>query len=65
MSNDQFPRVVVLSTGGTIAGRGDSAMSLSEYKAGSLDGEQLVEAVPELKQFARVSVEQVGNIGSS
>ncbi len=65
MSGGQLPRVVVLSTGGTIAGRGDSAMSLSEYKAGSLKGEQLVEAVPELKQFARVSVEQVGNIGSS
>jgi L-asparaginase len=65
MINQQLPRVVVLSTGGTIAGRGDSAMSLSEYKAGSLKGEQLVEAVPELKEFARVSVEQIGNIGSS
>ncbi len=65
MIDAELPRVVVLSTGGTIAGRGDSAMSLSEYKAGSLDGEQLVEAVPELREFARVRVEQVGNIGSS
>ena len=65
MSHEQLPRVVVLSTGGTIAGRGSSTMSLSEYKAGSLAGEQLVAAVPELKQFARMSVEQIGNISSS
>jgi L-asparaginase len=65
MSNESLPRVVVLATGGTIAGRGESTMNLSEYKAGSLAGEQLVAAVPELKQFARVNVEQIGNIGSS
>ncbi|MDB5811350.1 MAG: ansB [Betaproteobacteria bacterium] len=65
MSDTSLPRVIVLSTGGTIAGSGKSSMSLSEYKAGSLKGEQLVAAVPELEQFARVSVEQVGNIGSS
>jgi L-asparaginase len=65
MSNEQLPCVVVLSTGGTIAGRGDSTMNLTDYKAGALLGEQLVEAVPELNQFARVRVEQVSNIGSS
>ena len=65
MSDSPLPRVVVLSTGGTIAGRGDSTMALSEYKAGSLKAEELVEAVPELRQFARISVEQVANIGSS
>ena len=65
MTDAQLPRVVVLSTGGTIAGRGDSSMSLTEYKAGSLKGEQLVDAVPEIKEFARVSVEQIANIGSS
>ena len=65
MSKEPLPRVVVLSTGGTIAGSGTSSMSLSEYKAGSLAGAELVKAVPELDQFARVSVEQVCNIGSS
>jgi L-asparaginase len=65
MSNPALPRVVVLSTGGTIAGRGNSTMSMAEYKAGELGGEELVAAVPELKQYARVSVEQVSNIGSS
>jgi L-asparaginase type II len=61
----ELPVVVVLSTGGTIAGRGRSTMSLSEYKAGSLLGSELVAAVPELEQFARVRVEQVCNVGSS
>ena len=65
MSDAELPRVVVLSTGGTIAGRGDSTMNLAEYKAGSLKGEDLVEAVPEIRKFARVSVEQIANIGSS
>jgi hypothetical protein len=58
------PLVTVLSTGGTIAGRGTSTMSLSEYKAGALLGTELVEAVPEVKQFARVRVEQVCNVAS-
>ena len=60
-----LPGVVVLSTGGTIAGRGGSSLSLTEYKAGSLLGQELVEAVPELERFARVRVEQICNVGSS
>ena len=60
-----LPQVVVLSTGGTIAGRGESSTSFSEYKAGSLLGTELVDAVPEVAQFARVRVEQVSNVGSS
>ena len=58
------PDVVVLSTGGTIAGSGASKMSLAEYKAGALLGRQLVEAVPEIEQFANVRVEQVCNVAS-
>ena len=58
------PHVVVLSTGGTIAGRGGSTLSLTEYQAGSLLGRELVDAVPELERFARVRAEQICNIGS-
>lgn len=61
----ELPLVVVLSTGGTIAGRGGSTTSLSEYKAGEILGSQLVEAVPEIKQYASVRVEQIVNIGST
>jgi L-asparaginase/Glu-tRNA(Gln) amidotransferase subunit D len=59
-----LPLVWVLSTGGTISGKGASSTSLTEYKAGSLLGEELVKAVPEIQQYARVRVEQIVNIGS-
>jgi L-asparaginase len=61
----ELPLVVVLSTGGTIAGRGGSTTSLTEYKSGSILGSELVDAVPEIKQYANVRVEQIANIGSS
>ncbi len=57
--------VYVLSTGGTIAGQGSSATDLSNYKSGSLLGEQLVNAVPQIKQIADVRVEQIVNVNSS
>jgi len=59
------PRVWVLSTGGTIAGTGSSPTDLSNYKAGTLLGQALVDAVPQIKQIADVTVEQVANIVSS
>ena len=61
----ELPLVWVLSTGGTIAGQGASSTSLTDYKAGSISGEQLVAAVPEIKQVATVKVEQIANVGSS
>src|SRR5213596_2351678 len=63
--NKELPVVVVLSTGGTIAGRGGSSTSLTEYKSGSILGSELVDAVPEIKQHATVRVEQIANIGST
>lgn len=60
-----LPLVWVLSTGGTIAGQGASSMSLSEYKSGSLLGEELVKSVPEIRQYANVKVEQLFNVSSS
>jgi L-asparaginase len=59
-----LPNVVVLATGGTIAGKGASSTALSEYKGGTILGEELVSAVPEIKQYANVRVEQVINVGS-
>ncbi len=64
-SSAELPVVVVLSTGGTIAGRGGSSTSLTEYKSGSILGSELVDAVPEIKQHATVRVEQIANIGST
>ena len=59
------PIVYVLSTGGTIASAGSSATDLSNYKPGSILGEQLVKAVPQIAQVADVRVEQVVNVNSS
>jgi L-asparaginase len=59
------PIVFVLSTGGTIAGSGSSSTDLSNYKAGSILGEQLVKAVPQISLIADVRVEQIVNVRSS
>ncbi len=59
------PIVYVLSTGGTIAGSGSSATDLSNYKSGSILGEQLVKAVPQISEIADARVEQVINTNSS
>jgi L-asparaginase len=61
----ELPTVVVLSIGGTIAGRGESSTTLAGYKAGQILGAELVNAVPEIKQVATVRAEQIINIGST
>ena len=62
--NRDLPRVWVLSTGGTIAGAGASPVNVAEYKSGTILGEDLVKAVPEIKQFADVKVQQIINVRS-
>lgn len=57
------PRVIILATGGTIAGSGESATKAA-YTAGKIPVEALIEAVPEMKNFANVSAQQVAQIGS-
>jgi len=61
-AQEKLPRVVVLATGGTIASTYDKGKS---GLAPALSGEQLVAAVPELKKYARVEVEQIANINSA
>lgn len=57
------PTIYVLATGGTIAGQGASATS-SGYKAGTITVDQLLSAVPSIKDIANIQAEQVANIGS-
>ena len=59
-----LPLVWVLSTGGTIAGRGSSPTDLSNYRSGAILGEDLVKAVPQISQIATIKVEQIVNVGS-
>ncbi|MDR2924539.1 MAG: type II asparaginase [Azoarcus sp.] len=56
------PKVYVLATGGTIAGR--LASTGPRYRAGVLGIEALLGAVPALRGLADLSGEQVENIGS-
>jgi L-asparaginase len=63
-AND-LPLVWVLSTGGTIAGRGASTTDLANYKSGTIRGEELIKSVPEIKRVANVKVEQIVNVNSS
>ena len=59
------PLVYVLSTGGTISGRGDSSTNLTDYRSGSVTGAQLVAGVPEIASIAEVKVEQIANVSST
>jgi len=56
------PKVHVLATGGTIAGR--LVSTGPRYRAGVLGFEALLDAVPALRGLADYSGEQVANIGS-
>ena len=47
-----LPNITILATGGTIAGGGDSATK-SNYTAGKVGVENLVNAVPQLKDIAK------------
>lgn len=57
----ELPRVVVLATGGTIASRFDPEAGALRA---AITGEELVQAVPELSELARMSVEQIANVNS-
>lgn len=65
----ELPRVAILATGGTIASRGSGALSLTDYGVGAghkpVSIEVLVDAVPQIKNFAQITGEQVFNVGSS
>jgi L-asparaginase len=58
-----LPTVVVLATGGTIAGAAGSNVQAG-YTSGQVGVEQLIAAVPEAKKLAQLRGEQVSNIGS-
>ncbi|MBJ2125126.1 type II asparaginase [Flavobacterium sp. IB48] len=59
----KLPRIKVLATGGTIAGKGASA-DRSAYKAGELPIKDLIGAVPGIEKIANITGEQIANVGS-
>ena len=58
-----LPNVVVLATGGTIAGAAASDVQAG-YTSGQVGVEQLLAAVPQAKKLAVLKGEQISNIGS-
>ena len=63
LAADKLPNVVVLATGGTIAGAAASDVQAG-YTSGQVGVDQLLAAVPQAKKLAALSGEQVANIGS-
>ena len=58
------PKVVILGTGGTIAGKAGSNTEMTGYQAGEIGIQTLINAVPEMLEVADVTGEQFCNIGS-
>jgi L-asparaginase len=58
-----LPTVVVLATGGTIAGAAGSDVQAA-YKSGQVGVDQILAAVPQAKKLANLRGEQISNIGS-
>ncbi|WP_311222595.1 MULTISPECIES: type II asparaginase [unclassified Acidovorax] len=58
------PNVVVLATGGTIAGAGASAVNSASYAAAKVPVDKLLAGLPELANVATVRGEQVFQIAS-
>ncbi len=61
--DDAMKNVVILATGGTIAGAGEQGKDIG-YKSGAIEAKTLVDAVPGLKDLANIRVEQFCNINS-
>ena len=64
MAQAAKPNVVVLATGGTIAGAGASAANSATYQAAKVPVDKLIAGVPELADVASVRGEQVFQIAS-
>ncbi|MCW1466273.1 type II asparaginase [Campylobacter jejuni] len=58
-------RIAILGTGGTIAGFIDSTIATTGYTAGVIDIDVLIKAVPQIRDLADISWEQIANIDSS
>ena len=62
--DSELPTVVLLATGGTIAGTGDAGKTTG-YSAGELDVASLLASVPGIEELANVRGVQVCNISST
>ena len=61
--NAEKPRVVILTTGGTIAGQANARSEIG-YTSAQVDGSQLILGVPGIDTLAQISSERIASIGS-
>ncbi len=61
--DNDLPNVVILATGGTIAGSAESATQPG-YTSGQVGIQTMIEAVPGIREIANVTGEQISNVGS-
>lgn len=59
----QKPRIIILATGGTIAGAGHSA-DRAGYTAGKIPVSDLIGSIPSAKDIADITGEQISSVGS-
>src|SRR6187397_459181 len=59
----QLPRVIILATGGTIAGAG-AASDRAGYTAGKIPIDDLIGGIPTVKKVADITGEQIASVGS-
>ena len=59
------PQLLLLATGGTIAGRAANSTSLNAYTAGAMAGLELLQELPQLQELAQIQVEQLTNLDSA
>lgn len=59
------PKVLVIATGGTIAGVQQEPGGIGGYRAGTLTAEQIIASVPPLNRYAQVEAEQFSNVAST
>ena len=58
----KLPNVVILATGGTIAGAGISSTG-SAYTSGKVKIDAMIDAVPNIRSLANLRGEQLANVG--
>jgi L-asparaginase len=58
-----LPRIIILATGGTIAGSG-AAADRAGYTAGKIPIEDLIGGIPSINKVAKISGEQIASVGS-
>lgn len=58
-------RIKILATGGTISAHHDNRLDFRNYTSGHYSGEEILQTIPEVQQYAKVDIEQIANISST